>query len=329
MNNRLEMIQKLQKQVPILDAQAEKQLQAGNTMQMQKALGEAKPTQNTTQVAQDIGTQATAMQASTAIQSAAQTQQRQAGLSQDAIQTTAAQDQQDLAARSLDQQSKQAEDAATQTLRLERERRKSQKKVTKKEIDTANRLSEIGIYQNNRVLNLSLDQRKQLEKLGRDVQEKIFNSRMRFAESEAGRRFTNQRQLADYNVLAAKNDIELNNRLREMEQAHQFKLKALETANNVLTREIDQMSKSKDQARDFEHRKALLQKKRAIEAEIARQQAKAKNTQMIFQGVGTVAGAVAGAYFAGDPYTGAALGASAGGAVGNMAYGTAANQGAV
>lgn len=159
----------------------------------------------------------------------------------------------------------------------------------------------------------SMDARQRIASMGKDLDKKLFEDRRQFEYDARGIRFKNVRQLADYKKMVAKDDEEYANFAQEMQQRSSEKRKVLEIAQAKITQALTQASKAREGTAAFNQKKKLLQAQAALNKKIAAEAATAKNNAMIWQGVGTVAGAVVGAY-AGNPVLGAQIGATAGAA---------------
>jgi hypothetical protein len=210
-----------------------------------------------------------------------------------------------------------------QTNTLSQLQNTSSKAVTKAEIASAKRVAALGIDQDNKLLDVSLKQRRQLDAIGTDVKAKILDSRLQFEKDEAGRKFSNDRQLADYAIATAKSDQELQDRMREMKQASDKKIALLEHVSSQLLTAVQQGAASKEQKLDYEQQKQLLEMQKKIEAQIAKEKAAAGNRMAMAQGIGTVGGAVAGGVIGSvvpgaGTVVGASVGATAGGAAGTL-----------
>lgn len=159
----------------------------------------------------------------------------------------------------------------------------------------------------------------------------MFNNRLEFRKDELGRTFLNERQLADYAILTAKNEQEWLKYQQTAMNAHKKALEMSKMAYAKIEQALKQESMKKDQEANQALKKELLQAKQQLEQDIARRESEAKNKQAMWstggQMVGAVAGGVVGGIYGGP--AGAAAGASAGGSLGSglgsMAY-SATNQ---
>lgn len=166
----------------------------------------------------------------------------------------------------------------------------------------------------------------------------MFDARKTFAEDNLGKKFSNERQLADYVKLTSARDEDFRNFQQNLEVAHDRKKQALSTALDRISStakfEADQINTLREQMTRFNTASAeyrtrerllsqrLAQEQRLRELEVslrrglASDAAKAQNRAMMFQAIGTITGAVAGGFLGAGAPMGVAAGASVGSAVG-------------
>jgi hypothetical protein len=180
---------------------------------------------------------------------------------------------------------------------------------------------------------------KQLADQEEQLKNQMLAERQQFEEGELGRKFANQRQLADFAVLQAKSAEELANYKQTATQAAERNNQINETLYNKLVQQMqadnqviaqlqDQLATKQMSQRERETSQKILQDKlnKQYQMQIAEgllankiqaQQARAAADAAMWNGVGTVVGAGVGAVFGGP--AGAAAGASLGGGVGTLA----------
>ena len=197
------------------------------------------------------------------------------------------------------------------------------KQLTGRELAQAERLQTLGIAYDAKASFLTLKQREDLAKLGGDVKQQIFDSRLMFDETEGRRKFTNERQLADWTAANARSQVELQSKMQELKQTSDKELIMLESAYKRLTQELTMESKDRQREVSQGARAQIAEAQAAIKRAIERNKAQAANTRSIFQGVGTIAGGVIGGIYGGP--AGAMAGASIGGALGGAVGGVVAN----
>jgi hypothetical protein len=326
MATRLDMINNLATQAPIVNRKAAEQLQAGRQMQVQRAVSQAPAGVPAHRAAQSVAGQNAAAAGQISLDAQKQTLQGTADLAAKAVDQAGGDQKALQQTRALGQQETQSQAANTQALSLSRADNASTKRITGAEIDSATRVSKLGMEQDNQLLDLSLRQRRELASIGRDVKDQIFDSRLRFEKDENGRKFSNERQLADWAISNAKTEQELQGRFREMQQASDRTIKLLEHSNNQIMEAINRGWLVKEQKLDYEQKRYLLDLKRKMDEKIAKERAKAANRMAVYQGVGMVAGAVIGSMVApvGGTALGATAGASAGAGVGTAVAGATA-----
>lgn len=161
----------------------------------------------------------------------------------------------------------------------------------------------------------AIDSRQRISSMGRDLDQKLFNDRLEFAQDERGIKFKNMRQLADFKKMVAKDDDEYATFAQDMQQRSTEKRKLLQIAQAKITQALTQLSRARESGANFAQKKKLMQADAALKKKIKAEAASAKNNAMVWQGVGMVAGAVVGSVV---PVVGTAAGAAVGGSLGQM-----------
>lgn len=167
----------------------------------------------------------------------------------------------------------------------------------------------------------------------------MFDSRRKFAQNELGRKFDNERQLADYAKLRARSDEDWKSYTQSMDQLSRRKSQMLGAAQGRIEQQLVQQQTELEQLRDqisqrgireneraakvatYEQKLGQYQRLRQAKVDLSRslgkEQAKAGNRQMQYQAMGSVAGAVIGGVVGSVvPVVGTAAGAMAGSAIG-------------
>ncbi len=246
---------------------------------------------------------------------AAETQQQAGELTNQSTQQNI---QQGLEQQATAQGLAQAQSQATQQVSEAQAEAAQRVQMTADEQATAGRMQQVGLDYDNNLAFLSRKQRDDLAKLGRDVKDRLFTDRLTFERDEAGRKFANERQLADYTVLSARSADELRDKLQTVQQAQQRKEYMVEHAIELVANDLDRRLKQAEQERDQESKARILEWQRVLKEEKAARERKAGVMQNVIQGA--VGGAAAGAPIA-PPW-----GAIVGGVIGAGA-GYAASQG--
>ncbi len=206
----------------------------------------------------------------------------------------------------------------------------STKRIQDAELGAQRQLSVQGTAFDNNLSFLTRKQREDLSKLGSLTKQQLFDSRLQFAQSDAGRKFTNMRQLADYSTATSASEQQLQSRLQNMQQAFEMESIILESASKIISQQLDMEMRRAEQGKDNALALELAERKAALQRKLARKKAQAAATSNIITGAFTIAGAVAGAIISiptggvAAPATvagGAALGASLGGAIGGVTAG--------
>lgn len=321
------MLQNIGKQIPSTNKAAAEQAKAAQEILLRKQLGEFKPgTQPITRIAQAAAPQIVQAQATPTLQAAQQTQEQLSGLGQEALRQ---------------QEFTQGVDAtraemgiqrylATRELGVERDlanrETAARKRLTQQEIESTNRVQSIGMEVDNKLLSLDLNQREELNKIGNDVKGKILDARLAFENDELGRKFSNDRQLADFAAISAKNELEFKDRMLVMQQGYRKKAALLDICARKIREAIKRGYLTEQQKLDQNMTQMLVELEARAKEESAKAAAKARNNMMITQGIFTVGGAIVGGILSlpaggiGAP-AGAAIGAGIGQGVGSIAQG--------
>lgn len=300
--------------VPGLNQQAQSQADAASQVQLQQQLGAAPatPGMNVTRVAQAAAPQAIAQAGQQQLAIQQQGQQQLAGLAQAQLQQQAATSQIELGQRAVGLQKQQATEQQKTQMKLSKAELESRKRVTAKEIQQAQYLQQFGIDQDNRLLTMSLKQRSDLQKIGRDTQDKILDSRLRFERDEMGRKFTNERQLADWKIMNMKSEQEFQRSAAKAKQDSTRFMELLTTSHNQISQALEQEMKKSEAKKDFQLEKKLALTKRAMQKKIKEEAAAARNRASMWRAGGMIVGAVAGSFTPAGPVVGAQIGAAAG-----------------
>lgn len=161
-----------------------------------------------------------------------------------------------------------------------------------------------------------MENRRKLASFGEDVKDKILDSRLRFANGQAQRRYENEVLLADWAAHKARTEEDWRNVQQSTQQKHDRYIKTLEFAHQKMLQKLKMKGARKRERLSQEQRIELKRKAQALEASIRQAKADAANKMMKYQAIGQLVGAGAG-FAAGGPVGGAA-GAQAGGGVGSM-----------
>lgn len=291
---------------PALDAEAAARAAEAQQAQVQQAAFQAAPGSGVRQ-AQAMAPIATQAVAQPALQAAQQAVQTQAALGQQAVQVAGQQAQTAQELTAIGQQQAQAEAARTAAAQAAAADRAQSKALTAAELAQAQRLQTAGLETDARVSFLDRKQREDLARLGRDVKAKLFDARLQFERDEAGRKFSNDRQMWDYTVASAKSDEQLKDRLQSMTQAYERKSKMTEIAFAKIDQALTQAYAKAEQERDQASKKRIIEMRQAMQKELDRRRHEAAQKGMILSSI--AAGAVAGAPY--GPW-GVAAGAGAG-----------------
>lgn len=162
-------------------------------------------------------------------------------------------------------------------------------------LSQAKRMNDLEINSQKRLLSAKLDydssisfltnkQRQDLAELGNYVKQSMFDQRLMFEKSEAGRKFSNDRQLADYAVLSAQSQQQLEARFQHMKQAAEKEIYALQVAHDVITSRMQFEFERAEKTKDYDMYKALAARKQALEEKQRRKQARGAAITNIMMG---------------------------------------------
>jgi hypothetical protein len=303
--------------VPGINEQTASQQKAARDILLQRQIGalptqqaEAKASQQlagamTQQAGQDAGA---LQQAQT--QTAAQAQQ----VSNAALQNQASAQ---LAQRKLVQNKALADLSSLKQDEMANAMLQSRKRVMDQEIQAADALQTFGIDQDNSLQMATIQQRKDLQRLGSDVKDKLVDSRLRFERDDMGRKFTNDRQLSDYILSNARTQQEFDSEMRSLIKETDQYILTLDMMENKISQALKQgyirEKGDLDRAMGIE----LARMKQEIQKKKEKEMAKKRNNAAAWQAAGTIIGAAVGSAVA--PGAGTAVGAQVGGAVGTAA----------
>ncbi len=177
--------------------------------------------------------------------------------------------------------------------------------------------------------------------ISEQAKREMFDSRKQFAQDEMGRKFGNERQLADYAALKAKDAQQWADYQQKTEHLYARKSQMLQTAQAKLAQQLEHENKLINQLQDQATKKGIGERERnqilqvteqklkqrealrvgqiELQKAMDKQAADAANRQAMWQGAGTIVGAVVGAVASGGNPAGAQAGASLGGSAGTLA----------
>lgn len=293
---------------------ADQQQAAGQSqigLQTQQAIA-AQPagTRPTKRSAQELAAAITQSQQQLNMQTQQMGDQAVLGAAQQAVQgrqfgqQQALQEQQSLTATEIAKLQRQG------ALRQNSEQLKQAKRLQKNELDMQKRIQSASIEYDNRLSFLTRKQREDLSALDSYTKQQIFDNRLSFRYTEGQRKFSNMRQLADYTVASALDNRDLQNRMREMNQAAAKEIMILEHVHNMLTERLKLEFRRSEGQKDNTTKIKIYEMKQAMERKIARKKKNASANASIITGVAMAAGAVLIATGVGGP-AGAVLIASA------------------
>jgi hypothetical protein len=155
----------------------------------------------------------------------------------------------------------------------------------------------------------------QLASLDNNLKDQLLDQQLSFKTDEFGRTLWNERQLADYAVLQATSQVDLDKFEQTVNQQSQRRMQILQTAQAKIKQALEQNFMREGQALDQQTRMELARMKQQAEAKIRREKNKRNSRAAMFQGGLTILGAGLGAAV---PVIGPAAGAMVGGGLGQI-----------
>lgn len=294
---------------------------AQNAMQTSQALGQL-PTQGPGAKSAVQQTAAAVTQANQQVTNQANQQMAQtaAGLGQAQLQQQGAARQAALGKQQMLNDEQISELQRAGQLRQNSATLESAKKLQANEIATQKRMAGAQIGFDESLSFLTRKQREDLAKIGNTTKHYLFDQRLMFRQAEDKRKFTNMQQLADYSIASYQDDQQLQNRMREMEQAVKKEMAALQHAHNMIVSQMESEFKRAEKRKDYALMRELEKRKIALEEKMQRKAAKGAMVGNIIQGGFMIGGAVAGGMATGTPQ-GAMIGAQVGGGAGQVVHG--------
>lgn len=315
--NRLQQLQQLANQAPELENRALARGKDARTALLQQQLG-ALPNANLQQ-AQELQGQQTTIAGQQQVEAMKQSQQTASQLGQEAIQAKMSGQSAMLDRAEIGQAERQQAAKDQLAARLQQEAIESRKKVTQADIEANKLIQARGFEVDSRMQFASEQQRKDLNKLGNNIKQELLDSRIAFDKDEAGRKFSNDRQLADFAASEAKTQQEFEARMGSIANAARQNSILQESINNRLAEIVRQgyIETSGDLDNAQRVKLAGLQTEARKQAEKAK--ADAGNKLLTGQALGTLVGiGVAAMVPGGMAAAPMVLGATAGGAGGTI-----------
>jgi hypothetical protein len=332
MNNKLSQLTQIGKAIPVLNQEAANRAQAARQIQAQSAMTQTPQGMNARRAAQTIAAQNIGAAADINQQAAQSTQQQVAQVAQQGTQIVQEQSQEKVATAQNLQRNELSQAANQQNLALSREQNALQEQLSQEELNANQRLHQLGMEQDKTLLQVSINLQEELAKLGSDVKHQILDSRLQFERDENGRKFSNERQYADYDLLNAKTELAFDSKMRAWQQEETKAIMVLRKAGDELRAAAQRGWLVEEQRLDYEQQKHLMTRAHHMQEEINRREASANNRMMRYKGIGGVIGGIIAAIpaiAAAVPTGGASLaaipaGVQMGQAVGSTVAGTTA-----
>lgn len=169
----------------------------------------------------------------------------------------------------------------------------------------------------------------QLAQLDTRLKDQLIDQQLSFKQDEFGRTIWNERQLADFAILQAKTQVDLDKFEQTMEQQSRRRLQIMSAVQAKLKQTLEQNYMRQGQELDQQTRQYIAQMARQAREKEAAERSRRNSFGAILQGGLTVAGAAAGWMIAGPAggmaaqALGASIGAQVGGGTGQIISGVA------
>ena len=138
-----------------------------------------------------------------------------------------------------------------------------------------------------------------LAEAGRDIESKLLDKELSFNEITREAEFANERQLADYMAMHAKDEEDFKNKSAEMIRASDAKIHTLERANEVLLKNMTNEFKSGQAKLDRATQDRIRKAQAVLAAKIAKEKKKNNQIGKAIGAVKIVAGVAIAAYSGG------------------------------
>jgi hypothetical protein len=165
------------------------------------------------------------------------------------------------------------------------------------------------------------DIENRLASLSTDAKNKILDKQLEFKRDQNNQTYLNERQLADWAIMNAKNEQEFLSYQQQMEQASQRKIQTLEAAYKKIKQTLEHGYIGNKQQMDNDTKLRMKQAANALEEKIQKEYSDFAVRKAMFSAGGAVVGAVVGGYLSGGNPAGAAGGAAVGSGLGTAAAG--------
>ena len=243
-------------------------------------------------VSQQLAGGITAAQQGVAVKAAGDEQQILGQLGQQGLQQAGQAKQQKLGEQQLINDAQIEELQRSGQLRQNSAALKQSKQLQARELGVQKRLTSAKMEYDGSLSFLTRRQREDLASMGEYTKNQMFDQRLTFEKSEGIRKFSNMQQLADYAMASMTDDMQLQSRLREMEQATMREVSALQAAHNLISLRFEAEFKRAEKTKDYALLKKLQEDKVALDEKIRRKASKGAMTSNIIIGASTVIGAM-------------------------------------
>lgn len=304
--------------VPVLDAEARKRAEQARQIQMAGALGQA-PTASTTAgaptaraLAQRAATAGVQAQATAELSARQRMLQNLQEVGTQALQAAGGEESVRQGQERLAGQTALTEAGRTAKTEVAGAERAQKVQMTGQEAAEAERLQKLGIETDAKISFMTNKQRQDLSKLGRDVKQQLFDSRLQFERDGVGRKFRNERQMSDWAVSTASSREELMGRMQTIQQAAEKEIIMMKAAAARLEQALKQGFGDEQRELDQASKERMIRAKADLEKEIQAKEARAAAIGNILSGAAS--GAMAGGSVGGlwGAVAGGVLGAAGG-----------------
>jgi hypothetical protein len=317
MANRIDQLTQIANQVPALNQRAAAKGKDVRTALLQQQLG-GTPAPNV----QAIQAQQAQLAGQQQVEQLQQAQQATAQIGQQAVQEEARVGEAAAARRAMSQEEQQQQTKNQMAARLQEQDIASKKRQTTADIQTAKKLQAAGFDVDSRLQMATEKQRNDLAKLGNGIKEELLDSRLAFEKDEIGRKFSNDRQFADYIAANAKTQQEFEVKMQEMAQVAKNEEVMMNAIRDRLLTIQQQGFVEREGDLDAQANMEIAKLANEAQSKAQKAQSKSANKLAMGQAFGTLLGI--GAVALAAPTGGASLAAYGAAAAGGGALGAAA-----
>jgi len=225
-------------QAPALNEAAAKRQREAQRIQLTQQLAQAPQGMSATRAAQAAAPAVTQAAAGTRLQAGQATANQLGRIAQAGLQQKAVKDQGQLAREQMTQQEQQQTAGLQTQQQIQDAEQQQRSQLTDQELQQQDRLRKMGYDTDSTISFLSQKQREDLAKLGGDIKANLFDSRLSFERDEQGRKFSNMRQLMDWELSNFESQQEHLDKMQDIQLQYDRKAKMLGLLHDNLANQM-------------------------------------------------------------------------------------------